>query len=77
MTVFVKSGKLRLWFPVPLFFLRLVTLFSDDFISEIGLGSRETALALYRALKQAHRDFRGLELVHVRSADGEEVIVKL
>ena len=77
MTVFVKTGKLRLWFPVPLVFLRLVTLFPDDFISEVGLGSRETAFALYRALKQAHRDFPGLELVHVLSADGEEVIVKL
>ena len=52
-------------------------LFSDDFISEIGLGSKDTALALYRALKQAHRDFPGLELIHVRSVGGEEVIVKL
>lgn len=77
MTVYVKTGKLRLWFPVPLFFLRLAALFPDGFISEVGLDSRETALALYRALKQARRDFPGLELVHVRSADGEEVIVKL
>ena len=77
MTVYVKTGKLRLWFPVPLVFLRIVTLFSDDFIVEIGLNSKETALALYHALKQARRDFPGLELVHVRSADGEEVIVKL
>ena len=77
MTVYVKTEKLRLWLPVPLVLLRLVTLFPDGFISEIGLDSRETALALYRALKQAHRDFPGLELVHMRSADGEEVIVKL
>lgn len=77
MTVFVKSGKLRLWFPVPLVLLRLVTLFPDGLISEVGLDSKETALALYRALKQARRDFGSLELVHVRSSDGEEVIVKL
>ena len=77
MTVYVKTGKLRLWFPVPLFFLRLVTLFPDGFISEIGLDGKETALALYRALKQARRDLGSLELVHVRSAGGEEVIVKL
>ena len=77
MTVYVKTGKLRLWFPVPLFVLRLAALVPERYLPEMGLDSRDAALALYRALKQAHRDFRGLELVHVRSVDGEEVIVKL
>ena len=77
MTVYVKAGRLRLWFPVPLFFLRLAALVPERYYAEMDLGSKDTALALYRALKQAHRDFPGLELVHVRSADGEEVIVRL
>ena len=77
MTVFVKTGRLRLWFPAPLFFLRLAALFPEKYISEMGLDNRETAIALYRALKQARRDFRRLELVHVRSADGTEVKIKL
>lgn len=77
MTVSVKTGKLRLWFPLPLSILRLLPLLPDEFISETGLDDKETALALYRALRRARRDFRGLELVHVRSADGEEIIVTL
>lgn len=77
MTVLVKSGKIRLWFPVPLSTLRLLPMLPDEFISGTGLDNEETALELYRALKQARRDFRGLELVHVWSADGEEVVIKL
>ena len=77
MTVYVKTGNIRLWFPVPLFLLRLAPLVPDKYIPEMGLDSKKAVLALYRALKQARRDFGGLELVHVRSADGEEVIVKL
>ena len=77
MTVYVKTGNIRLWFPVPLFLLRLAPLIPDKYIPEMGLDSKKATLALYHALKQARRDFRGLELVHVRSADGEEVIVKL
>ena len=77
MTVFVRTGKLRLWFPVPLFFLRLAPLVPEKYLPETGWNDRETAREFYFALKQAHRDFPGLELVHVRSADGEEIIVKL
>ena len=77
MTVFINTGKLRLWFPVPLFALWLAPLVPEKYMPETGLNDRKAALALYRALKQAHRDFPGLELVHARSADGEEIIVKL
>ena len=77
MTVFVKSGKLRLWFPVPLFVLWLAPRVPEKYMPETGLTDCKAARELYWALKQAHRDFPGLELVHVRSADGEEVIVKL
>ena len=75
--MYVKTGRLRLWFPVPLFFLRLAPLVPEKYFPETGWNDRETALALYRALKQARRDFRRLELVHVRSADGTEVKIKL
>ena len=77
MTVFVKTGKLRLWFPVPLFALWLAPLVPEKYMPETGLNDRKAAREIYWALKQAHRDFPGLELVHVWSADGEEVIVKL
>ena len=77
MTVYVKTGNIRLWFPVPLFLLRLAPLVPDKYIPEMGFDSKKAVLALYRALKQARRDFRGLELVRVRSAGGEEVIVRL
>ena len=77
MTVYVKTGNIRLWFPVPLLLLRLAPLVPDKYIPEMGLDIKKATLALYRALKQVRRDFPGLELVHVRSAGGEEVIVKL
>ena len=77
MTVYVKADNIRLWFPVPLSVLRLLPLVPDKFIPETGFHKKETALELYRALKQARRDFGRLELVHVQSTDGEEVIIKL
>lgn len=77
MTVFIKTGKLRLWLPVPLLTLRLLPLVPENIIPEIGPYDKETALELYRVLKRARADFPGLELVHVRSADGDEIIVKL
>ncbi|MCH5279389.1 MAG: hypothetical protein J1E60_06300 [Christensenellaceae bacterium] len=77
MTLYVKTDKIRLWFPVPLFTLRLLPLIPGGLSSETEFDIKETSLELYRALRQARRDFRGLELVHVRSADGEEVIIKL
>lgn len=77
MTVYVKADNIRLWFPVPLSVLRLLPLVPDKFIPETGFDKKETALELYRELKKARRDFGRLELVHVRSADGEEIIIKL
>lgn len=77
MTVYVKADNIRLCFPVPLSALRLLPLVPDKFIPETGFDKKETALELYRALKKARRDFGRLELVHIRSADGEEIIIKL
>ena len=76
MTVRIKTGRLRLWFPVPLAALRLLPVLPDSMFSEVSVD-QDTARALYRALRQAKKDFPGLELVHVQSADGEEVVVKL
>lgn len=77
MTVYVKADNIQLWFPIPLSALRLLSLVPGKFIPEMGFDKEETNLELYRALKRARRDFGRLELVHVRSADGEEVIIKL
>lgn len=77
MTVLVKTAAIRLRFSVPLSLLRLLPLLPNEFVSIPGSDKKELALALYHALKLARRDFRGLELVHVRSAGGDEVVIKL
>ena len=73
MTVLVKTEGFRLKIPVPLAVLRLLPL-APGMPADMD---REIIAALHRALRQARRDFRGLELVHVRSVDGDEVIIRL
>lgn len=77
MTILVRASAIRLRFPVPLSLLRLLPLLPDEVVSLPGVDKKELSLALYRALQLARQDFRGLDLVHVRSAKGDEVIIKL
>lgn len=66
-----------MWLPVPLFALRLIRFFPGELSAETEIDVKAVSRELHLALKQARRDFRGMELVHVRSAEGEEVIIKL
>ena len=77
MKVVIRTERIRLRFPVPLFFLRLVPHLPDSWLPEMGALEKDAARALYDALRAARRNFRRLELVHVRSASGEEIIVTL
>ena len=76
MKVCVRSEGHRFTIPVPLSIMPILLKIAGKF-SDIGEDEKAIALELCRALKDARRSFRGLELVHVRDSDGDEVIIVL
>lgn len=76
MKVCIRTEGHRFTIPVPLSVMPTLLKIAYKF-TDMDMSYKETAIELCHALKRAHRDFRGLELVHVRDSDGDEVIVIL
>ena len=76
MKVCIRTEGHRFTIPVPLSVMPALLKIADKF-TDIDASYKETAMELCYALRRAHRDFRGLELIHIRDSDGDEVIVIL
>lgn len=76
MKVRIRAEGHRFTIPVPLSIMPFLLRIAGRFV-DIDDSEKATATALCCALKEARRDFRGLELVHIIDSDGDEVIVIL
>ena len=87
MVVKVKSGKIRLFVPMPLSLAGLaLKVMPESAFAEIRskiaapyntLTTKENAELLYGECKDIIKSYRGIEIVHIESHDGTFVSVKL
>lgn len=78
MKLMVKSDdkRFRLW--IPAWILKWKWLWRKGY-QKMGIDefNKEAINKLYKEFKKVKRYFKGLELVHVESSDGDKVIIKL
>lgn len=75
MIVSIKADKVRLIVPVPLFMGEFVIKLIPK--EKMSLEQKEYAIKVFKAVRKAIKEYKGLKIVDVETSNGEKVVVKI